>query len=83
MGGPVARRALGPGGALRRRGILRLESGSPGTAHRPHRVPERVQAFLRDQDPTVGSMTVEEVRLTESRLGPEGPEYRTVTAVPL
>lgn len=44
---------------------------------------ERVQTFLREQDPTVGSMTVEEIRLTESRLGPEGPEYRTVTAVPL
>ena len=44
---------------------------------------ERVQAFLRERDPTVGSMVVEEVRLTESQLGPDGPEYRTVFPVPL
>ncbi|WP_267641480.1 RNA 2',3'-cyclic phosphodiesterase [Haloarchaeobius amylolyticus] len=39
---------------------------------------ETVQACVRDNDPEAGSMQVEEVRLTESVLTPDGPEYRTV-----
>lgn len=37
-----------------------------------------VQQVLRERDPEVGTIAVEEVRLTESDLGPEGPEYSTV-----
>jgi 2'-5' RNA ligase len=39
---------------------------------------ELVQEVLHEQSPTVGTMTVEEVRLTESELRPDGPEYSTV-----
>jgi 2'-5' RNA ligase len=42
-----------------------------------------VQRVLREHDPDVGSMRVEEVRLTESDLGPAGPEYSTVARFPL
>ena len=42
-----------------------------------------VQSVLREADPTVGTTTVEEVRLTESELGPDGPEYSTVERFPL
>lgn len=42
-----------------------------------------VQQTLRERDPDVGTMTVEEVRLTESDLGPGGPEYSTVARFPL
>lgn len=41
-----------------------------------------VQRVL-EEDPTVGSMRVDEVRLTESTLTPAGPEYSTVSAVSL
>ncbi|MFB6352741.1 MAG: RNA 2',3'-cyclic phosphodiesterase [Halobacteriales archaeon] len=44
---------------------------------------ELVQQVLREQSPTVGSWTVEAVRLTESELGPDGPEYSTVEQFPL
>ncbi|MFB6267296.1 MAG: RNA 2',3'-cyclic phosphodiesterase [Halodesulfurarchaeum sp.] len=44
---------------------------------------ELVQEFVQEQDPTVGTMTVEEVRLTESTLTPDGPIYETVHRVPL
>ena len=44
---------------------------------------ELVQRALRERDPTVGSWTVEAVRLTESELGSEGPEYSTVNEFPL
>jgi 2'-5' RNA ligase len=44
---------------------------------------ERVQQVLREQTPTVGSWTVEAVRLTESELGPDGPAYSTVARFPL
>ena len=44
---------------------------------------ELVQQVLREENPTVGSMRVEEVRLTESELGPDGPVYSTVARVPL
>ncbi len=38
-----------------------------------------VQRVVRERDPTVGSFRVEQVRLTESTLTPDGPEYDTVT----
>ncbi|MFB6362358.1 MAG: RNA 2',3'-cyclic phosphodiesterase [Halobacteriales archaeon] len=44
---------------------------------------ELVQQVLREQSPTVGTMTVEEVRLTESKLRPDGPEYSTMSRFPL
>ena len=39
---------------------------------------EDVQHAVRERDPEVGGLGVEELRLTESTLTPEGPEYRTV-----
>ncbi|MCL9815248.1 RNA 2',3'-cyclic phosphodiesterase [Natranaeroarchaeum aerophilus] len=39
---------------------------------------ELVQQGVRELDPVVGEWTVEEVRLTESELTPDGPEYSTV-----
>jgi 2'-5' RNA ligase len=39
---------------------------------------EQVQRTLRETDPTVGTLRVEEVRLTESVLADDGPEYSTV-----
>jgi 2'-5' RNA ligase len=42
-----------------------------------------VQRVLREHDPDVGTMHVEEVRLTESVLGTEGPAYSTVARFPL
>jgi 2'-5' RNA ligase len=44
---------------------------------------ELVQEQVREQNPTVGSTTVETVRLTESTLTPAGPEYETVHEVGL
>jgi len=44
---------------------------------------ERVQELVRETDPTVGSMHVDEVRLTESTLTDDGPEYETVARFPL
>lgn len=44
---------------------------------------ERVQQALREADPTVGTLDVTEVRLTESTLTDTGPEYTTVERVPL
>ncbi len=44
---------------------------------------ERVQQVVRNEDPTVGTMQVEAVRLTESTLTQDGPEYTTVASVPL
>jgi len=43
----------------------------------------RVQEIVRTEDPDAGAMTVSEVRLTESTLTPEGPEYSTVEAFEL
>lgn len=43
---------------------------------------ELVQSVLA-HDPHVGPMTVDEVRLKESTLGPDGPEYSTVASYPL
>lgn len=39
---------------------------------------ELVQRLVRERDPTVGRATVDEVRLTESELGPDGPTYSTI-----
>jgi 2'-5' RNA ligase len=39
---------------------------------------ELVQGVVRNEDPTVGSMAVSEVRLTKSELTSEGPVYSTV-----
>jgi RNA 2',3'-cyclic 3'-phosphodiesterase len=44
---------------------------------------ELVQENVRELDPTVGRMQVEEVRLTKSELTADGPEYSTVAAFPL
>jgi 2'-5' RNA ligase len=42
-----------------------------------------VQSVLRTRDPTVGTTTVSEVRLTESMLTDDGPVYETVDRYPL
>lgn len=39
---------------------------------------DRVQKLVRETDPTIGRFRVEEIRLTESTLTPDGPEYDTV-----
>lgn len=44
---------------------------------------ELVQEVVQTRDPDAGTVRVEEIRLTESRLGSEGPEYDTVAAVEL
>lgn len=44
---------------------------------------DHVQEVLREQDPTIGEMNVDELRLTESNLGSDGPTYSTVTRFPL
>jgi 2'-5' RNA ligase len=42
-----------------------------------------VQQIVTGRDPTLGSLEVRELRLTESTLTTEGPEYETAAAVPL
>lgn len=42
-----------------------------------------VQRRLREDDPTLGGFEVDEVRLTESTLTEDGPEYETVARIPL
>ena len=42
-----------------------------------------VQRVVRESDPDIGRLRVDEIRLTESLLRSEGPEYRTVEAVSL
>lgn len=42
-----------------------------------------VQRVVREADPTVGAYDVTEVRLTESRLTDDGPEYEAVARFPL
>ncbi|AHG02508.1 2'-5' RNA ligase [Halobacterium sp. DL1] len=44
---------------------------------------ELVQDVVRERDPTVGTVRVSAVRLTESRLTADGPNYETVRAVRL
>ncbi|MFB6178973.1 MAG: RNA 2',3'-cyclic phosphodiesterase [Halorientalis sp.] len=39
---------------------------------------ELVQQIVREEDPTAGILDVDEVRLTESTLTDEGPEYTTL-----
>ncbi|WP_224270511.1 RNA 2',3'-cyclic phosphodiesterase [Haloprofundus salinisoli] len=38
-----------------------------------------VRRVVRETDPTVGTFRVEQIRLKESVLGPDGPEYSTVS----
>ena len=42
-----------------------------------------VQDVVQSRDPDAGTVRIEQVELTESRLTPDGPEYSTVTAVEL
>ncbi|MCG1004434.1 MULTISPECIES: RNA 2',3'-cyclic phosphodiesterase [Halobacterium] len=44
---------------------------------------ELVQRLVEERHPEVGTVRVDEVRLTESTLTPAGPEYETVHAVDL
>lgn len=44
---------------------------------------ELVQRQVREGDPALGTLAVDEVRLTESVLGPDGPSYETVATVAL
>lgn len=44
---------------------------------------EHVQQTVREADPTAGTLTVEEVRLTESVRTADGPTYSTVDRFPL
>ena len=44
---------------------------------------DHVQELVRERDPTVGEMTVAEVRLTESTLTDAGPVYSTLESFPL
>jgi len=44
---------------------------------------ELVQERVREDDPVVGRLAVEEVRLKESVLGSDGPTYTTVEQFPL
>jgi 2'-5' RNA ligase len=44
---------------------------------------EHVQQVVRERDPDVGRLRVEEVRLTESTLTDDGPVYETVAAFEL
>lgn len=43
----------------------------------------QIQQVVRETDPTIGTFRVETVRLTESRLTEEGPQYETVAEVDL
>jgi 2'-5' RNA ligase len=42
-----------------------------------------VQRVVQETAPTVGTMTVDAVHLTESDLGRDGPEYTTLATIPL
>jgi 2'-5' RNA ligase len=44
---------------------------------------ELVQDVVRERNPSAGELRVDEIRLTESVLTDSGPEYSTVTAIPL
>ena len=44
---------------------------------------EQVQEIVCERDPDVGALAVDEVRLKESVLGPDGPSYSTVERFPL
>ncbi|WP_411965018.1 RNA 2',3'-cyclic phosphodiesterase [Haloferax sp. YSMS24] len=40
---------------------------------------DHVQRVVEREDPEIGAFTVREVRLKKSELGPDGPEYETVS----
>jgi 2'-5' RNA ligase len=44
---------------------------------------EIVQETVRERDPDAGTVAVDEIRLTESVLTSDGPEYSTLEAIPL
>ena len=44
---------------------------------------ETVQRVVREEDPTIGSFRVTEIRLKRSELTPDGPAYSTVARFPL
>jgi 2'-5' RNA ligase len=44
---------------------------------------DRIRRVVRGEDPDVGRFRAGEIRLTESTLTPDGPEYETVTRVAL
>jgi 2'-5' RNA ligase len=44
---------------------------------------EHVQRVVREQDPTVGTMRVSQIRLKRSELGGDGPTYSTVSRIGL
>ncbi len=44
---------------------------------------EHIQQLVSERDPTVGEMRVDDVRVKESTLGPDGPEYETIHRVSL
>jgi len=44
---------------------------------------ELVQETVQHRDPDAGTLDVDEIRLTESTLTGEGPEYTTVARIPL
>ena len=50
---------------------------------RDARSKSEVQDLVREADPTLGRLRVEEVRLTESTLRDDGPAYETVESFPL
>jgi 2'-5' RNA ligase len=44
---------------------------------------DEVQRLVEENDPVAGTVRIEELRLTESTLTDEGPEYETVERFPL
>ena len=44
---------------------------------------DRVQEIVGTEDPDVGRLRVDEIRLTESVLREDGPDYTTVASIPL
>jgi 2'-5' RNA ligase len=44
---------------------------------------EHVQRVVRKADPDLGTVAVDEIHLTESTLGPDGPAYEPVARFPL
>ncbi|PSQ31865.1 RNA 2',3'-cyclic phosphodiesterase [Halobacteriales archaeon QS_9_67_15] len=44
---------------------------------------EQVQQLVRERDPEVGALAVDDIRLKESVLGTDGPSYETVERIPL
>lgn len=44
---------------------------------------ELVQRLVRERDPTVGRTRIEEISLTKSELGPDGPVYTALFTIPI